>query len=68
MPESRLPSIMRLPPDQARNRLVFAACVTDPGSLDGHLAEYLSLWAEEAEIPIDQCVAVFRAHVRELRE
>lgn len=67
MPEARVPSIVHLPPDQARNRLVFAACVTDPGPLDGQLAEYLLLWAEEAEIPIDQCAAVLRAHVPELR-
>lgn len=67
VPEARLPSIVHLPPDQARNRLVFAACVTNLGPLDWQLGEYLVLWAEDAEIPIDQCVEVFRAHVSELR-
>ena len=66
VPDARLSTIVHLPPDQARNRLVFAACVAEDGPLDGSLAEYLPLWAEDAEIPIDQCVAVFRAHVPEL--
>ena len=61
--EARLPSIVHLPPDQARNRLVFAACVADSGPLDWQLIEYLSLWAEDAEIPPDQCLDIFRHHV-----
>ncbi|MEO6214760.1 MAG: hypothetical protein ABIO86_01910 [Sphingomonas sp.] len=66
VPDARLSTIVHLPPDQARNRLVFAACVAEDGPLDWSLAEYLPLWAEDAEIPIDQCLAVFRAHVPEL--
>ena len=61
--ETRLPSVVHLPPDQARNRLVFAACVAEPGPVDWQLIEYLSLWAEDAEIPIEQCLDIFRDHI-----
>jgi hypothetical protein len=63
MPEARLPAIVHLPANQARNRLLFAACVAEEGPLDWQLAEYLPIWAEDAEIPIAECVAVFRAYV-----
>ena len=61
--ETRLPSIVHLPPDQARNRLVFAACVAEAGPVDWQLIEYLSLWAEDAEIPIERCLNIFRDHI-----
>ena len=63
MPGARLSSIYHLTPDQARNRLVFAASVAARDPLDWYGAEFVVLWAEEAEIPISRCLAVFRDHV-----
>jgi hypothetical protein len=63
VPGVRLSSIVHLPPDQARNRLVFAACVAERDPLDWYVAEFVALWAEDAAIPIAKCLSTFREHV-----
>jgi hypothetical protein len=56
----------RLSPAQARNRLVFAACVAAQSPLDWQVAEYLALWSEQAQIPFTEFQAILRKHrVRE---
>ena len=66
LPDARLSTIVHLPPDQARHRLLFTAWVAEEGQLEWSLAESLHVWGCEAESPTDQCVAVFRATVTEL--
>ncbi len=52
--------------DQARNRLVFAACVATDGPLDWELGEYLASWCASAEIPFTEFEEILRKHaVRE---
>lgn len=51
-----------LSPEQARNRLVFAACLAMPSPLDWQLAEYLAMWSEQAEIPFTEFQAILLKH------
>jgi hypothetical protein len=59
------PKAGRWPPDQARNRLVFAASTTSRGQLDWQVAEYLVTWMEDAEISFPVAMAAFARHVPE---
>ena len=52
----------RLPPDQARNRLVFILTVR-PSPLNWELAEYLVAWAEQAGIPAPVALRLLRSTV-----